>query len=95
MEVIPTPHEFVNGAPKEEIDLHGMTVDEAIPRVDNFLYETFRSGYYRVWIIHGKGTGKLRQSVREMLSHHPHVKSYESGGEKEGGEGVTVAKLHA
>jgi DNA mismatch repair protein MutS2 len=46
-----------------------------------------------VRIIHGKGTGKLRLAVRETLSNHPHVKSYETGSEKEGGEGVTVAKL--
>jgi DNA mismatch repair protein MutS2 len=46
-----------------------------------------------VRIIHGKGTGKLRLSVREALSHNSHVKSFESGGDKEGGEGVTVARL--
>jgi DNA mismatch repair protein MutS2 len=46
-----------------------------------------------VRIIHGKGTGKLRQAVRETLSSNPNIKSFESGGEKEGGDGVTVAKL--
>jgi DNA mismatch repair protein MutS2 len=46
-----------------------------------------------VRIIHGKGTGKLRQAVREALTSHPHIKSFESGGDKEGGDGVTVAKL--
>ena len=44
-------------------------------------------------IIHGRGTGKLRQAVRQALSGHPQVKSFELGGEKEGGDGVTVAKL--
>jgi len=46
-----------------------------------------------VRIIHGKGTGKLRQAVREMLQSHPHITSWEAGQDKEGGEGVTVAKL--
>ena len=44
-------------------------------------------------IIHGKGTGKLRQEVRACLKAHPYVTSFEEGGDKEGGEGVTVAKL--
>jgi DNA mismatch repair protein MutS2 len=46
-----------------------------------------------VRIIHGKGTGKLRSVVRQALKDHPHVKSFDAGGDKEGGEGVTVAKL--
>ena len=46
-----------------------------------------------VRIIHGKGTGKLRQEVRAALKQHPQVTSFEEGGPKEGGEGVTVAKL--
>jgi DNA mismatch repair protein MutS2 len=46
-----------------------------------------------VRIIHGKGTGKLREVVRQALNQNPHVRSFEGGGEKEGGEGVTVAKL--
>ena len=44
--------------------------------------------------IHGKGTGKLRVAVRDALQRHVHIKSYETGDDKEGGEGVTVAKLH-
>jgi len=46
-----------------------------------------------VRIIHGKGTGKLRDVVRETLSQHPHVKSFEPGKDGEGGDGVTVAKM--
>ena len=51
------------------------------------------SGLPFVRIIHGKGTGKLRQEVRAALKDHPQVDSFEEGGAKEGGEGVTVAKL--
>jgi DNA mismatch repair protein MutS2 len=46
-----------------------------------------------VRIIHGKGTGKLRQEVRAALKIHPNVLTFEEGGDKEGGAGVTVAKL--
>jgi DNA mismatch repair protein MutS2 len=53
----------------------------------------YLAGLPWVRIIHGKGTGKLRQAVRQALSQHPHVRSFEAGGDKEGGEGVTVAKL--
>ena len=44
-------------------------------------------------IIHGKGTGALRRAVREFVAGHPLVSTYEAGGPKEGGEGVTIAKL--
>ena len=80
--------------PRMEIDLRGQRADDALDTLSNYLDAAFLAGMPFIRIIHGKGTGKLRQSVREMLSHHPHVKSFESGGEKEGGEGVTVAKLH-
>ena len=48
-----------------------------------------------VRIIHGKGTGRLRQVVREALKKSPHVQRMENGGESEGGEGVTVAHIHS
>lgn len=80
--------------PRMEIDLRGQRSDDALDLLSNYLDSAFLAGMPFVRIIHGKGTGKLRLSVREMLSHHPHVKSFEAGGEKEGGDGVTVAKLH-
>jgi DNA mismatch repair protein MutS2 len=61
--------------------------------LDRYLEKAYLSGLPYVRIIHGKGTGKLRQEVRGMLKDHPHVSSFEEGGEKEGGSGVTVAKL--
>jgi DNA mismatch repair protein MutS2 len=44
-------------------------------------------------IVHGKGTGRLREAVREMLRGHPYVATIEPGGPREGGEGVTVVHL--
>jgi DNA mismatch repair protein MutS2 len=80
-------------SPGMELDLRGQRAEEALDALDRYLDASYLAGLPFVRIIHGKGTGKLRQSVREALSHHPHVSSYESGGDKEGGEGVTVARL--
>jgi DNA mismatch repair protein MutS2 len=80
-------------SPGIELDLRGQRSEEALDALDRYLDSAYLAGLPWVRIIHGKGTGKLRLAVREALSHHPHVKSFEPGGDKEGGEGVTVAKL--
>jgi DNA mismatch repair protein MutS2 len=82
-------------SPGLELDLRGQTAEEALDKLDRYLENAYLAGLPWVRIIHGKGTGKLRQAVRQALQQHPHVKSSETGGDKEGGEGVTVAKLHA
>jgi len=76
-----------------ELDLHGLTVDEALPRLDEFLHAAFRAGHYRVWIVHGKGSGTLRQAVREHLSGHPLVKSFRLADRFHGGPGATQVEL--
>jgi len=80
-------------SPGLELDLRGLRADEALDALDNYLDKAYLSGMPYVRIIHGKGTGKLRQVVRQALNQHPHVKSFEAGGAKEGGEGVTVVKF--
>ena len=80
-------------SPGIELDLRGQRAEEALDSLDRYLDAAYLAGLPFVRIIHGKGTGKLRQSVRETLSHHPHISSYEAGGDKEGGDGVTVARL--
>jgi DNA mismatch repair protein MutS2 len=80
-------------SPGIELDLRGQRSDEALDSLERYLDSAYLAGLPWVRIIHGKGTGKLRLAVRESLSHNSHVKSFESGGDKEGGEGVTVAKL--
>jgi DNA mismatch repair protein MutS2 len=80
-------------SPGIELDLRGKRSDEALDALERYLDSAYLAGLPWVRIIHGKGTGKLRLAVREALGHNPHVKSFESGGDKEGGEGVTVAKL--
>jgi DNA mismatch repair protein MutS2 len=80
-------------SPGIELDLRGQTTEEAVSMLERYLDSAYMAGLPWVRIIHGKGTGKLRQAVRQALSGNPQVKSFELGGEKEGGEGVTVAKL--
>ena len=76
-----------------ELDLHAMTVDEAIPLVQEYLDAAFQAGLREVRIVHGKGTGTLRQAVMYELKKHPLVKSFRPGGRFEGNIGATVVQL--
>lgn len=80
-------------SPGMELDLRGQRAEDALDMLDRYLEKAYMAGLPFVRIIHGKGTGKLRQEVRAVLRTHPQVTSFEEGGPKEGGEGVTVAKL--
>jgi DNA mismatch repair protein MutS2 len=82
-------------SPGVELDLRGKRADEALDALENYMERAYLAGLPWVRIIHGKGTGKLRDVVRHALSQHPHVKSYEGGKRGEGGDGVTVAKLRS
>jgi len=79
--------------PINELRLRHLTVDEALPRLDQFLHDTFMAGLIQVRVIHGKGTGTLRQTVRRVLGKHSLVKSFRAGDYGEGGEGVTIVEL--
>jgi DNA mismatch repair protein MutS2 len=80
-------------SPGMEVDLRGLMSEDALDKMERYMEQAYLAGLPFVRIIHGKGTGKLRQAVREALRGHEYVKSFEEGGDKEGGEGVTVAKL--
>jgi DNA mismatch repair protein MutS2 len=79
--------------PINELHLRRLTVDEALIKLDRYLNNAFMAGLSQVKIIHGKGTGTLRQIVREQLSKHPLVSSYRPAGYGEGGDGVTIVEL--
>ena len=79
--------------PVSEIHLRRLTVDEALLKLDQYLNDAFMAGLYQVRVVHGKGTGTLRQAVREKLTKHSLVKSYRPGDYGEGGAGVTVVEL--
>ncbi|MDV3428041.1 MAG: endonuclease MutS2 [Bacillota bacterium] len=73
------------------IDLRGLDAEEALYRVDKYLDEAYMAGLTQVTIIHGKGTGILRNAINELLRGYKHVKSFRLGEYGEGGTGVTVA----
>ncbi|HEV2457154.1 MAG TPA: endonuclease MutS2 [Ktedonobacterales bacterium] len=78
-----------------QLDLRGQRVDEVLPAVDQYLNDAYLAGMPFVRLLHGKGTGALRQAIREQLGHHPLVRSFESAPANEGGDGVTVVNLAA
>ncbi len=83
-----------NWSPIEsQLDLRGLTTEEARQRVDQYLNDAFMEGLHAVRIVHGKGTGAVRQAVRELLTDHPLVRSHETAAPREGGEGATVVLL--
>ena len=88
---------YVNVTPrhleKNEINLIGRKVDEAVDMVDKFLDDAFLAQMNQVRIVHGMGTGALRQAISELLSSHPHVSRFESAPQPEGGRGVTIVTL--
>lgn len=75
------------------IDIRGLDSEEAIYTVDKYLDDAYVVGLKEVTIIHGKGTGVLRQTIGQMLKKHPHVKDCRLGEYGEGGSGVTIAEL--
>ncbi|NMA95134.1 MAG: endonuclease MutS2 [Clostridiales bacterium] len=78
---------------RTEIDLRGRSAEEAILEVEKFLDDSLLLGLGEVTIIHGKGTGVLRNRVQEHLRNHPHIKSFRLGKFGEGESGVTVVNL--
>ena len=76
-----------------ELDIRGMASDEGLVEVDKFIDQALLSGIESAVIIHGKGTGVLRQAVRNYLRTHRSVTSYRRGQYGEGEDGVTVITL--
>ncbi len=83
-----------NAAPAiNEVRLRHLTVDEALLKLDKYLNDAFMAGLYQIKVIHGKGTGTLRQAVRQQLAKHSLVKFCRPGEYGEGGAGVTIVQL--
>ncbi|UYZ20996.1 endonuclease MutS2 [Mesobacillus jeotgali] len=76
-----------------ELDLRGERYEDALMRVEKYIDDALLAGYPRVNIIHGKGTGALRQGVQEYLRNHRSVKKIRFGDAGEGGTGVTVVEF--
>jgi DNA mismatch repair protein MutS2 len=80
-------------SPGLEINLRGKLVDEGLDELEKYLERAYSAGLLFVRIVHGKGTGKLRDAVRKALKESSYVASFEEPKENEGGAGVTVATM--
>ena len=75
------------------LNLRGDTVEEALDKLDKYLDDALLAGLEEVIIVHGKGTGTLKNAVVEFLRDYPHVANFRPGRLNEGGDGVTVVTL--
>lgn len=78
---------------KPEINVIGLNVEEATFVIDKFLDDCLLAKLETVRIVHGKGTGKLKNGIHQFLNKHPHVKSFRIGSYGEGEMGVTIVEL--
>jgi DNA mismatch repair protein MutS2 len=81
------------GSSRRSLDLHGRTRAEAERLVRDALAAAVRDGVRRLTVIHGKGTGALRERVNQLLRNDKRVKQFRLGAWNEGGAGVTVAEF--
>lgn len=87
----PPPPPVAVRTSRNTIDIRGSHVADAEIEIDGGISKAIEQGV--LWIVHGKGTGKLRQGTHEFLKRHPLVERYELASQKEGGSGVTIAYL--
>jgi len=78
---------------RSELDLRGMRAEEALAELDRWLDDALLAGLAEGRVIHGKGTGALRQAVTESLHSRPFVRGFRLGEAGEGGDGVTIVRL--
>jgi DNA mismatch repair protein MutS2 len=75
------------------LDLRGLMKDEAITALDNFMDKAIMYGMSKIKIIHGRGTGALKQAVQYYLKQYPHVKQFYFENEQFGGDGITIVEM--
>ena len=91
--VIQSAQRTLRAAASSEVDLRGMTVDEALGSLDLFLDNAMLGKLEIVTVIHGRGTGAVRKAVRDHLKRSRYVKTFRPGRYGEGEDGVTVVEL--
>ena len=89
----PSKVEYIKLDTKTRIDLRGKRAEESYKEIDDFINEAILTSAEILTIVHGKGTGALRQTIHNYLKDHPYVESYRLGELVEGGAGVTIVKL--
>ncbi|MBC7387546.1 MAG: Smr/MutS family protein [Cryobacterium sp.] len=81
-------------APPEKLDLRGIRLDEALSQLESYLDVAYRSGSRAmVTVVHGLGTGAIREGTRSLLKSLPYVKEYRDGGAGGGGTGATIVEF--
>jgi DNA mismatch repair protein MutS2 len=80
-------------APPLELDLRGTTVEAALQALEQRLDAALLAGSPQLRIIHGKGTGRLREAVRQALGESVYVSAFKPGDPRQGGDGVTIVEL--
>ena len=78
----------------QTLDLRGYRVEEALDEVENYLDKASLANLTPVYIIHGHGTGALKQAVRDFLKTSPYVAKFRPGEDAEGGDGVAVVDIN-
>lgn len=78
---------------KPELDLRGERYEDALHALEKYIDDALLAGHANVSIIHGKGTGALRQGVQQFAREHPSISTYRDGKANEGGSGVTIIQL--
>jgi DNA mismatch repair protein MutS2 len=79
--------------PSSQLNVIGLTVEDALPKVDKFIDQALLHGLEKVQIIHGVGSGRLRDAIVRYLNGHRAVKSFASGEATQGGRGLTIVEL--
>jgi DNA mismatch repair protein MutS2 len=87
-------HSFEAPAPDPKIDLRGLRLEEAMSQFQAWIDQSFRSGAtVEVIVVHGIGTGVIREAVRALLGKLPYVKEFRDGGAGHGGTGATIVEF--
>ncbi|MCM2324066.1 MAG: Smr/MutS family protein, partial [Oligoflexia bacterium] len=80
-------------ASARQLDLRGFRLDDAMAELERFIDHAYRSGAPEITIVHGLGTGALREGTRKLLSRLPYVKDFRDGGTGQGGTGATLVEF--
>jgi DNA mismatch repair protein MutS2 len=80
-------------APAPQIDLRGMRLDDAMSELERYLDQAFRAGGMEVTIVHGLGTGALREGARKLIGKLPYIKTFRDSGLGQGGAGATLVEF--
>jgi DNA mismatch repair protein MutS2 len=92
LRALPLPPKEVQ-SPLLRLNVIGLTVEDALPKVDKFLDQALYHGLEKVQIIHGIGSGRLSSAIGKYLNEHRGVKHYAPGEGMKGGKGITVVEL--